>query len=386
MRASRAEPEHVLGLHHRHPRGRGEREPDQRPLRLVARARRAASISASTSARAASRQRRRTSRASCRGRGCRCRRRRRSRVVRRAGAALLRVAGVEAELQHDHARAARARRAGASTGGRDHAEVLGDQRQARRAPRARRRTGARPARGCQRPAQRVARAARHRPVGDEAAEVVDPREVVELERAAEALGPPAVAAPLQRRPVVQRVAPQLALVGERVRRRAGDRAVAEQLGMRAVVGRARRDVDRHVADQPHAALGGVARAARAHSRSKRTWSAIAPRAGERAQSSIQYALRSRKSIASASRTPARAGSRQQPAARPRTPTPPCTASRSGRAARAAASATTTAPRRRASRRTGSASAPEPAAGKRGGVQLDAAGYGREVHRNGSIVG
>ena len=40
MRASRAEAEHVLRLHHRHAGRRGEREPDQRPVRLVARARR----------------------------------------------------------------------------------------------------------------------------------------------------------------------------------------------------------------------------------------------------------------------------------------------------------------------------------------------------------
>ena len=48
--------------------------------------------------------------------------------------------------------------------------------------------------------------------------------------------PPAVAAALQRRPVVERVAPQLALVGEGVGRRAGDHAGAEQLRVRAVVG------------------------------------------------------------------------------------------------------------------------------------------------------
>ena len=107
------------------------------------------------------------------------------------------------------------------------------------------------------PAERVAGAAGHRPVGGEAAEVVDPREVEELERAAQAVGPPAVAAALQRAPVVQRVAPQLALVGVRVGRRAGDGVGAEQLGVRAVVDRPGGDVDRHVADQPHAALRRV---------------------------------------------------------------------------------------------------------------------------------
>ena len=81
------------------------------------------------------------------------------------------------------------------------------------------------------PAARVGRARRHRPVRREAAEVVDAREVEELERAPEALGPPAVAAALHRRPVVDRVAPQLALVGEQVRRRARLHAGAEQLGV-----------------------------------------------------------------------------------------------------------------------------------------------------------
>ena len=140
--------------------------------------------------------------------------------------------------------------------GRDDAEVLGDDRQLpelrlrrreRRAPRA-----ALPA-----AAERVAGAARHRPVGDEAAEVVDPGEVEERERARQPRDPPGVAPPLQRGPVVERIAPQLALRRERVGRRARHRVRAEQLGMRAVVGRPGRDVDRDVADQPHAALGGV---------------------------------------------------------------------------------------------------------------------------------
>ena len=66
----------------------------------------------------------------------------------------------------------------------------------------------------------------HRPVGDEAAEVVDARQVDELERAAEALDPPAVAVGAHRGPVVERVAPELARLRERVGRDAGDRALA----------------------------------------------------------------------------------------------------------------------------------------------------------------
>ena len=58
-------------------------------------------------------------------------------------------------------------------------------------------------------------------------------------------------------------------------------------GWRDVVGAAGGDVDRHVADQAHAALVGVV-AQRVHSRSKRTWSLTARvAAGEAAQSSIQ---------------------------------------------------------------------------------------------------
>ena len=71
------------------------------------------------------------------------------------------------------------------------------------------------------PADGVARALRHRPVGDEPAEVVDPRHVEHRERAAQPLDPPAVAATVQRGPVVDRVAPELALRGVGVRRHAG---------------------------------------------------------------------------------------------------------------------------------------------------------------------
>ena len=68
---------------------------------------------------------------------------------------------------------------------------------------------------------------------------------------------------------------------------AGDGAVAEQLRVSAVVGAAGRDVDRDVADQPHAALGGV-RAQRGPLALEAHLVGDRPRrAGERAQSSIQ---------------------------------------------------------------------------------------------------
>ena len=112
----RAEPEHVLHLHHRHPRGRGEGEPDQRPLRRPLAHAVARRSSASTSARTASGER--LVPAAHRV------------VVVRAGVdddvlgvvapgwcTCPGLAGVEAELQDDHARVARATRAAASTGG-----------------------------------------------------------------------------------------------------------------------------------------------------------------------------------------------------------------------------------------------------------------------------
>jgi hypothetical protein len=103
----------------------------------------------------------------------------------------------------------------------------------------------------------IGRPAGDRPVRHEAAEVVHPRQVEEVEGAAEALDPEAVAAAAHRRPVVDRVAPELALLREVVRRRARDDVVAEELGVGLVVGAAGRDVDRHVADEAHPVVGGV---------------------------------------------------------------------------------------------------------------------------------
>ncbi len=225
-------------------RGRGEREPDQRPPGLGARAiPRAGELGLDQRA---------------------------SRGIERLVPAAHRVVVVRARV--DDARARRGARSGAALSGSsgskpncsttipgspsdvaqpldrrgDHAEVLGDQRQ--RAPSSRRggvEQRAARARAASDPPRRVARVRGHRPVGDEAAEVVDPRQVEELERAPQPLDPPAIAAPLQRRPVVQRVAPQLALVGVGVRAARRPRTpVAEQLGVRAVVGAVRRDVDR----------------------------------------------------------------------------------------------------------------------------------------------
>ena len=97
----------------------------------------------------------------------------------------------------------------------------------------------------------------HRPVGREGAEVVDPHEVEELEDPPEPGDPPRVALAPRRGPVVHRVAPELPVGGERVRRDARHEAGLEQLGVGAFVGGVGRDVDRDVADQTHAAVGGI---------------------------------------------------------------------------------------------------------------------------------
>ena len=210
--------------------------------------------------------------------------------------------------------------------------------------------GARPGPARPAPARGVARARRHRPVGAEGAEVVDAREVEELEGAAQALDPPAVAPVAQRAPVVDRVAPQLALGGEGVGRDAGHDVVAEELGLAHVVGAAGRDVDGHVADQAHAALVGV------HAQCR-------PLAVEAHLVVDAPACRRRRPPSRRSRT---RGARGTPRARPptparrdrpgtratqRKPTTPCRASPGDWAARAAAPATTTGPPPRASRRT-----------------------------------
>ena len=261
----------------------------------------------------------------------------------------MRVVGVEAELHDDHPREAeRAAQALDRLG--DDAEVLGDQRQRAELARGGVEDGP-PGAAAPAPAARVGRALGHRPVGDEAAEMIDPGDIEERERASQALGPPAVAALLQRRPVIQRVAPQLAAIAVGVGRRARDVAGAKQLRPSAVVGAAGRDVDRDVADQPHAARDGVG-------------AQRAPLAGEADLVGDRAATASDAFPVAESNTPHGPGTRRarrltraprgRPAgrARPRTRTRPCTASERDRAVRAAASATTTGPRRRANRRSG----------------------------------
>jgi hypothetical protein len=164
----------------------------------------------------------------------------------------VRAAAAEAELKHDHPREAQLL-AQPLDGRRDRAEVLRDEREcAERVLDGAKELDA----GTATPASRLRRfgALRYRPIRHEAAEVIDTHRVDELERAAEAFDPPAVAFGAHGAPVVERIRPQLAGRAERVGRRAGDRAALEELGARAVVRAALRDVDGEIAEDADAAL------------------------------------------------------------------------------------------------------------------------------------
>ena len=140
-------------------------------------------------------------------------------------------------------------------------------------------------------------------------------------------------------------------------------------GWARVVGAAGGDVDRDVADQPHAALG--ARSAR----SARPLALEAHLVGDarRARRSLPVADPERVALAESRSSPRRTGARgigQQPRPGREGRRAPCTASRSGPAARAAASATTSGRPRRASRRSAYASV---ARGARRAARWGAAG-------------
>ena len=129
--------------------------------------------------------------------------------------------------------------------------------------RARPRRPPRPARAASGPRGRCGRARGHRPVRDEAAEVVDALQVGELGGTPQALDPPAVALAAQRAPVVERIAPELA--GRRSSASGGAPATKprwKSSGCARWSALRGADVERDVADQPHAALARVARAAR----------------------------------------------------------------------------------------------------------------------------
>ena len=96
-----------------------------------------------------------------------------------------------------------------------------------------------------------------RPVGDEAAEMVDPGHVHELEGATEALDPPAVSLGAAHRPAVERVPPELPVRVQEVRRRSRDLGPVEQLSVGDDICSVTSNVDREIADDPDAAVGGV---------------------------------------------------------------------------------------------------------------------------------
>ena len=275
------------------------------------------------------------------------------------------LAAAERPEEHDHPRqpelvAERVDRR------RDVAEILRDQRQvAELALDRAEQLGA--GAGPPAPALRRRVPRRNRPVGDEAAEVVDAGEVDELEGAPEPLAPPVEAGRAVDGPVVERVPPALAGRAERVGRRAGDLAAREQLRPAIVIGAAVGDVDRHVADQPDAALGRVGPQRpplplEAHLVGERL------RAGEARPAAGPEGMARDEVLHLAGRDPrARAG--RGAAGRPRTPTATCTASRTRRAARAAAPATTTGLPPRASRRSGT----HPGPASRTGARSDGGG-------------
>ena len=309
-----AEAEHVLRRHDRE-RARGERGA-ARSATSAARPGRARSRGARARRRASP-----TSRAACRCRACPCRRRP-LRGGSRAGAG---CAGPPPKPNCSTSMPGQSELvAQALDRRRDHAEILGDQRQrAELAPRGVEHGPPR-APAASGPARAVARARGHRPVGDEAAEVIDAREVDELERrgagARSTSGSRGAAARASRRAGCPRAARR----AERVGRRAGDDAALEQLGVRRVVGAAGADVDRDVADQPDAALARVAPqraplALEAHLVGER-------RPRRRSAPSRRSSRPARHGTPSSS--PARRAPRARPAApaRPRTPRSTCTAS------------------------------------------------------------
>ncbi len=139
---------------------------------------------------------------------------------------------------------------------RDHAEVLGHQGE---------RAQPRPGGVDDRPARsRIPGALAGRqgvagdpPPGLERAEVVDPEAVVEGGAAAQALDPPALAVARHRIPVVGRVAPQLAVGRERVRRHAGHEVGPEEVRVGRHVGGVGGHVEGDVAHDADAAVGRV---------------------------------------------------------------------------------------------------------------------------------
>ena len=165
------------------------------------------------------------------------------------------VGRLEPELQHGHPRQAQLL-AQVDDGLVDVAEVLREQRQ-----RAQRLVGRveHPTSGALFPpaTQGGLVAGRDGPVGREPPEVVQPDEVEQPEGPAQPLDPPRVAVVAQDVPAVERVAPQLAGRGIRIRRAARHAVGAEELRPGPLVGAVGRDVDGDVAEDPDPAVPRV---------------------------------------------------------------------------------------------------------------------------------
>ena len=190
IRASDPRPEHVLRLEHAQAGLRRERQLHELPPRLapahaLPRARARPTPAAAT----------RTSRAGCRCRACRCRGPGRRGSARGGGRSRARrglkpncsttMPGRPSDSRRRVTAGVMTPRSSAITGSRPSSPSAAS-------------NGARPGPRAQRPPERVARAARDRPVGREAAEVVDAGEVEEVEGPPQALDPPAVAPAAQR--------------------------------------------------------------------------------------------------------------------------------------------------------------------------------------------
>ena len=256
------------------------------------------------------------------------------------------TARIHPELEYEHPRQTELI-AQPPDGGRDHPQILGDQWQLgpERAPE---RIKQRPPRTPPpSPGGRSPRSGGDRPVRDETAEVVDPREVEQLQRALHAVHPPAVAGALKRGPVIQRVAPELAADRVFIGRRTGHEPLLKEARMGQVIGARGRDVDRDVAHDPHAPLEPVGP-------QRPPFALEADLIGYRAAAREPLPVTDpehadgHESPRSPRRTRALAAHAATPAKR-RTPSSTCTASGTGRADRAAAPATRTGRRPRASR-------------------------------------
>ena len=103
----------------------------------------------------------------------------------------------------------------------------------------------------------------HGPVAVQPAEVVDAQHIIEEGGTLDAADPPAVAIRLHPVPVIERVAPELSVLGKGIGRNPGDLlrhmpvVQLEELRLAPDIRRVHRDIDGDVADQADALLAGI---------------------------------------------------------------------------------------------------------------------------------